>query len=115
MREYRIKRKEKSHDITATEWDNCKLYFNYSCAYCGMAEKEHKLKYKQQLHKEHVDPNGANDLRNCVPACKICNVKKHDSNFYNWYTHVIDGYTDTRKLTIERWLKEDYKNFIKNL
>lgn len=55
IKEYCIKRAEKNHKISNIEWNYCKMYFNNSCAYCGMTASDSKIKYKQGLHKEHVD------------------------------------------------------------
>jgi hypothetical protein len=60
------KYKHTDHEITKQEWEQCKKYFNYSCAYCGISEKESKEKYKNKLHKEHVIHKGENDLSNCI-------------------------------------------------
>jgi hypothetical protein len=101
------------HEITEREWQKCKEYFDYSCAYCGMTEEEHKKKYGQQLHKEHVDHEGANDLSNCVPACKLCNSSKQTSDFIEWYHPDYNpNYTKDRYNKIIRWLEQDYKKFI---
>lgn len=107
LREYNEKRKIKAHEISATEWKACRKYFNYSCAYCGMTEEEHKKLYRQSLHKEHVDPNGGNGLENCVPSCKRCNCSKHWSNLIEWYKK--QPFYDEEKLNkVIQWLDKDY-------
>lgn len=105
--DYRLKRNiHKKHVITETEWEECKEYFNYSCAYCGMSYVEHKEIFNQDLHKEHVDHNGANDISNCIPACKSCNSAKHDSDFENWYIEGNSSYTEERITRIKNWLSK---------
>ena len=102
---YRIKRMQnKKHEITKEEWESCKLYFNYSCAYCGMTEVRAKEKYKNNLHKEHVDHNGANDLSNCVPSCKSCNGSKNIKDFQEWYNESNPVYSCERYNKIMEWL-----------
>lgn len=112
--EYNEDRKlNKTHDINKREWEACKQYFNYSCAYCGINEQEAKVIYNNYLHKEHVIHNGANDLSNCVPACKVCNSSKHDSNLDDWYNATNDNYTNERIDKILKWLTKDYLKYIK--
>lgn len=83
-------------------------YFDNSCAYCGMTTEEHKNIFKQQLHKEHVDHNGRNDLSNCVPSCKICNSRKWEYDIKEWYDTDNLYYTDERYNKIIKWIKQDY-------
>jgi hypothetical protein len=111
IRKYRNKRQHKIHEISNEEWESCKRYFNYSCAYCGMTEEEHKRKYNQQLHKEHVEHEGANDLSNCVPACKLCNSSKWETSLEEWYTPSNKHYNLERLNKILKWLNEDYLKF----
>jgi 5-methylcytosine-specific restriction endonuclease McrA len=101
----------RTHEITDEEWEFCKQYFNYSCAYCGVSEEEAKKKYGQRLHKEHVYHEGANDLSNCVPACKRCNSKKWMFKFEEWYNENNPVFDGERLNRIKKWIKEDYKLF----
>lgn len=113
MREYRIYREQnKTHTISLIEWEKCKKYFDYRCAYCNMSEKYHKKKYKQQLHKEHVDHEGSNALDNCVPSCKSCNSSKRRNPLNEWYTKETNkNFTEERMLRINNWLEADFKEF----
>lgn len=112
-----FKRFHKTHNITNQEWELCKAYFNYECAYCGLPIQEHKV-YRNgklinmDLHKEHVDNNGTNGLDNCVPSCRSCNSSKHDLVFNEWYKTRCSGYSEERYEKIVKWLNEDYKNYI---
>lgn len=99
----------KNHEISEKEWNFCKEYFNNSCAYCGLTEEKHKLIYDQQLHKEHVDHNGANDLSNCVPACKSCNSSKHTFKLGDWYNHNNEHFNTENLERINNWLLKDYQ------
>lgn len=94
----------KTHNITETEWNVCKRYFNYECAYCGMTEEEHKLLYNEQLHKEHVINNGSNKLDNCIPACKSCNSSKHYYDIDEWYNTNNPIYNRRRYNKIKQWM-----------
>jgi len=110
-------RMNKIHNITANEWENCKNYFNYRCAYCGLPIEEHYIIRKGitklgDFHKEHVDHNGENDLSNCIPSCKICNSTKHIFEFEEWYNDKNEIYSIERYEKIIKWLKKDYKNYI---
>lgn len=114
MKKYRLKYQNKKHDIANNEWENCKAYFDYSCAYCGISEEEAYDTYQQRFHKEHVDHYGANDLSNCVPACKGCNSKKWKYEFDEWYNSNNEIYSKQRYNRIIRWLNNDYKKYINN-
>lgn len=107
------KRKQnKTYNINSKEWDSCKKYFNYCCAYCGISEIEAKKQQGQNLHKEHVDTEGANDLSNCVPACRKCNSSKWMHKLEDWYNEANNNYTYERLEKINKWLTEDYLNYI---
>jgi hypothetical protein len=85
IRQYNEDRKHKNHKITKEELKQMYKYFDSSCAYCGISEEEHLKRFKQKLHKEHVDHNGTNGIENCVPACKFCNSSKNTRVFEEWY------------------------------
>ncbi|SEN44345.1 HNH endonuclease [Paenibacillus sophorae] len=113
LKEYNRQRySNKKHEITFSEWDSCKKYFNYMCAYCGITEEEHRLTLNQQLHREHVDCNGSNDLSNCVPACQSCNSSKHKFELIEWYDEDNTNFREDRLLKLIKWVTEDYKNFL---
>lgn len=99
----------KKHEISDKEWELCKQYFDYSCAYCGLSEKEHQDIYGQQLHKEHVDHEGSNRLDNCVPSCKTCNSSKYTFDFEYWYRERSGGFSEERYRKIINWLNNDYE------
>jgi hypothetical protein len=116
VKEYQMKRAHKNHNITKREWNFCKEYFDYRCAYCGLHISEHYKKYKgisrpSDFHKEHVDHNGENDLSNCVPSCNNCNSFKHDFLFDDWYNLENPNYSKERYNKILQWLNNDYKLF----
>jgi hypothetical protein len=117
---YRLDRyKKKKHDITDVEWTQCKEYFDNSCAYCGHHKDNHFKKWngksiKTDLHKEHVDDNGANDLSNCIPACNSCNSQKWTFALDEWYTTDNAKYSYKRYKKINKWLNVDYKQYIKS-
>lgn len=119
VKDYRIKREtNKKHEISTREWEDCKKYFNHRCTYCGLAIEDHWIQFagKNQLgdfHKEHVDDDGANDLSNCVPSCKSCNVSKRTSPFFEWYSPDNEHFEEERFFKILKWLTEDYKLYIK--
>lgn len=112
--------KHRNHDITDEEWIACKTYFNNSCAYCELHIDDHyiifagKMKHTD-LHREHVDDKGENDLSNCVPSCRNCNSSKHTSELDDWYNDESNiNYTENRYEKIFKWLTEDYKKYIDN-
>jgi len=101
----------RSHDITKSEWEECLRIFDYKCAYCNMTLKDHKQKYNQQLHKEHVDCEGENNLSNCVPACRSCNSSKHKNIMEDWYRKQ-EFFSEERYNKIILWTTEGYKEYI---
>lgn len=118
-REYNKERNiNKKHTIFKKEWISCKGYFGNACAYCGLPIEEHYFTRKGitklgDLHKDHVDNNGANDLSNCVPACRSCNSSKHDALLEDWYNKNNAVFSIERESKILSWLTEDYKQYIK--
>lgn len=111
---YTEKRSVKNHEISKKEWETCKEYFAYCCAYCGITEKEHKELYNQQLHKEHVDHEGSNKIDNCVPSCRSCNSSKHTDSLEDWYKEDNHNFTLDRLNKINNWLNGDCKLLIHN-
>lgn len=108
---YNTRRRHKKHKINKQEWKNCKQYFDNSCAYCGLPEELHRELFKTDLHKEHVDHEGLNDLSNCVPSCESCNYRKWEHEFEDWYNKDNSRFTKERYEKILKWLKEDYKKY----
>jgi len=110
-------RQHKNHNITKGEWESCKKYFDYKCAYCGFPIEDHYRIYagklqKIDLHKEHVDHEGSSDLSNCVPSCKTCNDFKHKFELDEWYNKYNINYTKERYDKIIKWITEDYEQYI---
>ncbi|WP_431785893.1 HNH endonuclease [Paenibacillus lactis] len=113
FKSYRYTRlSNKKHNINLEEWQNCLIYFNCACAYCGMTWEEHFSKYGQDLHKEHVVFDGKDNLSNCVPSCKKCNSEKSMFSLNNWYNKQNPIFSRLKYLRIFNWLKSDYKRFI---
>lgn len=117
MRGYRLDREQnKTHTISKQEWENCQDYFNNSCAYCGLPIEEHFITRKGvtklgSFHKEHVNHNGANDLSNCVPACKLCNSEKYTHTLEKWFNKNNIKFSEERLNKIHKWLNGDYKMY----
>lgn len=114
FRKYGQRRK---HDITNQEWDNCKKYFNYKCACCGLDIKNHYVKRKGELklfdfHKDHVICDGKNDLSNCIPLCNHCNNRKKKKTINQFYNPKNHNYTYERYHKIYLWVRYDYKKYI---
>lgn len=121
VKEYRIKRsKHKKHNITKKEWIACKNYFNDECAYCGLHVNEHYRLWngefkKVDLHKEHVDHEGSDRLDNCIPSCQSCNSSKREYRLEEWYKedNIVTNFSKERLDKIHKWLKDDYKIYMK--
>lgn len=117
MRYHGRKYSNKAHSITKKEWKNCKDYFSneygeWACAYCGLTISKHRESYNQDFHKEHVNPDGRNDLKNCIPSCKRCNTSKHQDSFNDWYNPNNPVYTYERYHKICQWFQYDCKKYI---
>jgi hypothetical protein len=107
----------RKHNITNQEWKQCKKYFSNQCAYCGLQLSEHYVNYNGQMKlfdfdKEHVYHTGENDLSNCVPSCRICNVNKYQFNVEEWYKEQ-SYYSEERLNKINTWINNDYKIYTK--
>ena len=68
---------------TIAEWRNLRQMAlerdGFKCVRCGMTESQHKLKYKQSLHVDHIirRRDGGDDLvDNLQCLCCVCHVKK---------------------------------------
>jgi len=106
----------RQHDITEKEWRLCKDYFDNKCAYCGLPAEKHFASRNgkeiiMDLHREHVEDDGYNDLRNCVPSCKGCNSAKHDFIMVDWFSRQT-FYDIVRYNIIILWTTEDYEQYI---
>lgn len=115
MKQYQENReKTKHHEISNTEWIACKNYFGNCCAYCGLPLDKHLHMKNGKLIlfdfcKDHKDNEGANDLSNCIPACKSCNSKKWKSTLEEWYNENNPIFNKERYNKILKWLNVDYK------
>jgi 5-methylcytosine-specific restriction endonuclease McrA len=111
--------KKRKHNITIKEWQDCKNYFNNECAYCGLPIENNYVKYANKLvlsdlHKEHVDDVGSDELDNCVPACKVCNSEKGSYRLDDWYNKENKKWSEERYNKIINWINDDYKQYINN-
>ena len=103
----------RNHDISTKEWKVCQEYFNYTCAYCGKTLEQQYKQNNHQFHKEHVDHEGYNDVRNCVPACTNCNSTKKEKTIEHLFNiNIISTFTQDRYDKIMLWCNEDYKQYI---
>jgi hypothetical protein len=105
---YNLKRNmNKKHDITDQEWFACLDYFNNSCAYCGISEKEQFELYNENFHMEHVDHNGSNYIDNCVPSCTSCNTSKFTFEINDWYNEDNEIFSKRRYNKIISWMTKE--------
>lgn len=88
----RSRKKNLINDLTKHQWLDTLMFFNYQCVYCGLKEEEHKNKYNQVLHQEHLIPiskDGKYTKNNIIPSCMPCNSSKGDKDFLEWYVNSI--------------------------
>lgn len=109
IREYN--QSHRNHDITKREWENCLRYFNHQCAYCGITEEESLKRYKQRLHKDHYDCEGANDLSNAIPSCKSCNSLKHKDDGKTWFMEQ-EFFKQDNLNCIDLWITKSCKDYM---
>lgn len=89
---------------TLQQWKVCKEFFNNSCAYCGKQPK--KL---QQEHFIAVDRGGGYTISNIIPACRSCNARKSNIDFFKWYP-LQPFYSKLREKRILKYLNFDKEN-----
>jgi hypothetical protein len=78
-----------------------------------MSLEEHKNKFNEKLHDDHVDDNGYNDLRNDIPACKTCNTSKHTEDMETWFRRQL-FFNEEKLAKIIWWTTEGYKDYIED-
>lgn len=85
--------------LTLEQWDECLIYFNYSCAYCGKSDCT--------LEQDHIIPvtlGGGYERQNIVPACRTCNPSKSNNNMEKWYKQK-PFFQKQRLRKINNWIK----------
>ncbi len=73
------KRHSNGVELTETQWEIVKNYFNNECCYCGKSG---------ELTKDHIKPlieGGELTMINVLPCCKSCNSSKKDHEMLSWY------------------------------
>lgn len=70
---YYAKKAGLPHDLTQEQWIEILEQHNHACHYCGRTDV--KL---QREHKIPVSRGGGFTVSNIVPACRSCNMRKHD-------------------------------------
>jgi hypothetical protein len=116
-RYYSKLRRPRNHILYDCEWEDCKLFFNYRCAYCGLPIEDHYVYRRGKMVwvdfcREHAVDNGKNDLSNCIPACNSCNVSKNTISFHAFYNPSNPNFSYERYHKIYIWLRYKYKNYI---
>lgn len=77
------------YTLTKEQWKYIKTKFDNRCCYCGK---------QLPLQRDHFVPvvnDGGFTIGNIVPACKRCNGKKNDGNYFEWYPKQ-DFYSEER-------------------
>lgn len=96
------------NSLSQQEWIDTLEYFNYTCVYCGMTEKESLISNKESLHQEHIIPlsrNGGYIKKNIVPSCRCCNSSKGNKTLEEFY-QVKDTFTEERYLFILEFINK---------
>ena len=63
--------------------------FNYQCFRCGMTAEDHKAKWNESIHMDHLYPlseGNALTQNNAIVLCKSCNSSKHTKNPSEFFT-----------------------------
>ena len=69
--------------LTDQDWQDAKVFFNNTCAYCGVDSK---------LTMDHIIPiskGGKTTPDNIIPACSSCNSSKQAEDVVEWYTKQV--------------------------
>lgn len=93
----RAMKKSLPADFSEKEWNECRQYFSYKCAYCGKVG---------DLHQDHflaLSRNGEYTKNNIIPSCQTCNSSKGKKDFFEWYRK-NDHYSKVRENRIIRYL-----------
>lgn len=104
----RARKAETSNTLTTKEWQETKLYFENTCAYCG--------RRYQRLSQDHFIPlskGGGYDKDNIIPACRQCNSSKHNSLFEEWYP-TYKHYSPERERIIQLFIRQYRAELIRN-
>jgi len=88
---------------TKRHFPQVKEFFKGTCCYCGISESE------QRLTGDHLVPTNRTALGleawgNIVPACGICNEKKHDNDWELYMSNFTDAEVDSRTKRIRRFV-----------
>ena len=86
--------------FTVEQWESCKEYFNYRCAYCGRQEP------LQQEHYIPVTMGGSYASYNILPSCGKCNCGKGAKIAGNWFKKQ-PFYTKKREQAIVDYLNRN--------
>ena len=79
---YRAKKKEVNETWDADDIKFCLKRADYKCEACGMTNEEHKERWNERLHMDHIKPlseGHALTRDNCQVLCKTCNASKRTS------------------------------------
>lgn len=114
LKEYGLR--HRNHDITESEWRLCLKVFGNKCAYCGLPYEQHIVKRNgkyitMNLHKDHIDYEGYNDLRNATPCCQNCNSSKSQDDMEKWFREQ-KFFSEEKLQFIYWWVAEGYKEYI---
>lgn len=80
----RQRKRQLIEDFTVEQWENCLRYWNGVCCYCGAQQSFfHTI---EQDHFVSLTAGGGYTALNIVPACKSCNISKHNYDARDWLT-----------------------------
>lgn len=102
----RALKKKLKNDLTKEQYNETLLFFNFSCAYCGMTEEENQKIHGCCLHQDHIVPiskGGGYTKKNIVPACASCNKSKGNKSLDEFY-EFSDSFTEERYNKIKEFL-----------
>lgn len=93
----RTLKKKIESSLTGNQWFECKNSFDNKCCYCG------EINILTQDHFVPLSNGGEHTRNNIVPACKSCNSKKHNKDFFSWYPKQ-EFYSKKREQKILKYL-----------
>lgn len=70
----KYKRRTGGGDFTPAQWEKMKELYGHRCVYC-----HRKMKRLTMDHVIPISKGGPHTWENIVPACRVCNSRKHDN------------------------------------
>ncbi|NQF13828.1 HNH endonuclease [Brevibacillus sp. HB1.3] len=92
-------------NLSETEWEEIKAFFNHKCAYCGTPDTGDSRNGLVPDHLIAVAENGDFVLGNVIAACHLCNDKRGKKPWKKWLEDNYNVNAPVRVSKIESYLE----------